>query len=330
MMTTVSIIGGGSWGTALALCAQWANSSVMLWMRNQDDCDHMQKTRINDRYLPEIELPKALTLTTDFERAAQSNVILLATPAQTIRKTLETLKTHLRNDAHIVICSKGIELETGLLMHEVAKEVLPERSIAILSGPTFARDVAKGFPITASVAASNLLTSQSLCQTLSSTTFRLYPTEDLVGVCVAGSLKNVIAIASGIAHGRGLGESSRASLITRGLAEITRLGKVMGARNDTFLTPAGIGDLILSCTSLQSRNMHLGKMIGESLIPFSKMSYHALSEGVYTTRALQILSKRLNVDMPISEAVFNILYKDADVGHEISRLLARPLKKTSD
>lgn len=329
-MTTVSVIGGGSWGTALALISGWANNKTLLWMRDADTLKSIEETRMNEKHLKGVLLPDALEVTADLEHAAAADILLLVTPAQTIRETLLKLKPFIRKQSPIVICSKGIEIKTGLSMHEVGAAVVPEHPIALLSGPTFALDVAQGFPITATLAASTLSLSQTLCQHLSSKTFRLYPTHDLAGVAIAGSLKNVIAIATGIAHGKGLAESSKASLITRGLAEITRLGKAKNANSDTFLGPAGVGDLILSCTSLQSRNMHLGQLIGSSGTPFSKLSLGALSEGVYTAKAIHLLSKKLAVEMPISDAVYNILYEDAEVGAEISKLLARPLKPTGD
>ena len=329
-MTTVSVIGGGSWGTALALTSLWANNKTLLWMRDASALKSIEETRRNEKHLKGVLLPETLEVTADLEHAATADILLLVTPAQTIRETLLKLKPFVRKQSPIVICSKGIEITSGLSMHEVGENILPEHPIALLSGPTFALDVAKGFPITATLAASTLSLSQTLCQHLSSKTFRLYPTHDLAGVAIAGSLKNVIAIATGIAHGKGLAESSKASLITRGLAEITRLGKAKNANRDTFLGPAGVGDLILSCTSLQSRNMHLGQLIGESNTPFSKLNYGALSEGVFTAKAIHHLSKKLAVDMPISDAIYNILYEDAEVGSEISKLLARPLKTTCD
>ncbi|MBX9696493.1 MAG: NAD(P)-dependent glycerol-3-phosphate dehydrogenase, partial [Alphaproteobacteria bacterium] len=281
-MTTVSVIGGGSWGTALALTSVWANNKTLLWMRDADALKSIRETRMNEKHLKGVLLPETVEVTADLERAAAADILLLVTPAQTIREMLLFLKPFVRKQSPIVICSKGIEITTGLSMHEVGADILPGHLIALLSGPTFALDVANGFPITATLSASTLPSSQALCQHLSSKTFRLYPTNDLAGVAIAGSLKNVIAIAAGIAHGKGLAESSKASLITRGLAEITRLGKAKGANKDTFLGPAGVGDLILSCTSLQSRNMHLGQLIGQSNTPFSKLTYAALSEGVFT------------------------------------------------
>ncbi|MGN6670477.1 MAG: NAD(P)H-dependent glycerol-3-phosphate dehydrogenase [Candidatus Nucleicultricaceae bacterium] len=329
-MTTVSIIGGGAWGTALALSSLWAENSVVQWMRNEEDLKQIQEKGVHERLLPGIQIPSTLTLTQNFEDATLAKIILLVTPAQTIRDMLQKLKLRLHKDTPVVICAKGIEMSTGLLLHQVAQEVLHDHPIAILSGPTFAHDVAMGSPTTATLAASTLDLSQQLCQILSSKSFRLYPSDDLIGVAVAGSLKNVIALAAGIAHGKGLSDSSKASLITRGLAEITRLGKELDAKSETFLGPAGVGDLVLSCTSLQSRNMKLGQLIGESHLPFSKIDYQALSEGVYTARAVRLLSRKLGVDMPISDAVYNIIYEDAPVGEEIEKLLARPLKMSSN
>lgn len=329
-MTTVSVIGGGAWGTALALSSLWAENSVIQWMRNEQDLNNIQQKGMHERLLPGVHIPSTLKLTLNFEDTLRSNVILLVTPAQTIRDMLEKLKPSLGKDNYVVICAKGIEMSTGLMLHQIAQEILVDLPCSILSGPTFAHDVAMGFPITATLASHTLDLSQRLCKILSSKSFRLYPTEDLTGVAVAGSLKNVIALAAGIAHGKGLSASSKASLITRGLAEITRLGQALDAKSETFLGPAGVGDLVLSCTSLQSRNMKLGQIIGESPLPFSKIEYSALSEGVHTVHAVRLLSKKLGVDMPISDAVYNIIYKDAPVGEEISKLLARPLKMSSN
>lgn len=325
-MTTVSVLGNGAWGTALALSALRAGRKTLLWGRNSQIMEKMQTLQENTQYLSGLKLDPGLQFTSDLNTAIEADIILIVTPAQQIRELITSVKKNIPQSSYIVLCSKGIEIETGLLMNELLEDLLPKRSIAVLSGPTFAREVASGSPTAATLAASEITTSRWLAMSLHSQNFRLYPSDDLTGVALSGALKNVIAIASGIATSRNFGESTRATLITRGLAEITRLGKVKNAHPETFLGLSGVGDLILSCTSTQSRNMSFGIRIGEYERASESPQNTHLTEGVYTAKAIKLLSEKLKVEMPICAAVYNIIYEDAPIEAEIKSLLARSMK----
>ncbi len=325
-MTSVAVIGGGAWGTALALCAHRASNPTRLWMKSEEAVNHCRGTHENPK-LSGIELPKDLHITDSLEEALRANIIILATPAQTLRKIAQEIKSYDLKESYFIVSSKGIEMETGLLMHEVAKETLPGQSISILSGPTFAREVGLGLPTAATLASEEISTARWLASSLSSPAFRLYPSDDLIGVEVAGALKNVLAIAAGICTARNLGESARASLITRGLSEITRLGLSLGADAETFLGLSGVGDIILSCTSTQSRNMSLGLRIGaQNIITKESLKGDTLTEGYFTARAVMKRAEALNVELPICAAVNNVLHEQSPIEDEIESLLSRPLK----
>lgn len=326
-MTSVAVIGGGSWGTALALCAHRAGNPTHLWMRSEEAVRHVREKRENKR-LPTIEIPQDLYVTDSFEEALRANIVILATPAQTLRSVLEEIKKHDLKESYFIIASKGIEMETGNLMHEVAREILPHQPISVLSGPTFAREVGLGLPTAATLASEEISTARWLASSLSSPAFRLYPSRDLIGVETAGALKNVLAIASGICTARRLGESARASLMTRGIAEITRLGIALGADAETFLGLSGVGDIILSCTSPQSRNMSLGLRIGNQAIVTKESLFEGgiLTEGYFTACAVMKRAKSLSVELPICAAVNNVLHHQSPIEVEIEALLARPLK----
>ncbi len=327
-MTTVSVLGGGAWGTALALTAYRAGNRTTLWARDADQVQIMRQKRENQKYLPHIILPENLEVTSLLEQALQSNIILLACPAQNLRSFLQEIKDLLSPDSYLVICAKGIEIDTGKLMNEVLADVLPHHCNAILSGPTFALDVAEGRPTAATLATEEITTARWLASSLSCPTFRLYPTTDCIGVSLSGALKNVIAIAAGITMARQLGENARASLITRGLAEITRLGLAMGAQLETFLGLSGVGDIVLTCNSTYSRNTGYGFKIGQK--PYfehnDSFTSSTLTEGVYTAKASAQLASNKGVEMPIVESVYRIVYHQSPIEQEINRLLSRPLK----
>ncbi len=326
-MTVVSVLGGGAWGTALALVSHRANNKTLLWTRDQQSAENFEKYRENQRSLPGIALPEDLIITSSLKEALKADILLLAVPAQTVRSLIEQIKPFISKNGYLVICSKGIEIGTGLLMSEVIYELLPEISVSVLSGPTFARDVASGQPTAATLSTREIETSRWLSSTLSSPNFRVYPSNDIIGVEVSGALKNVIAIAAGIATARGYGDSARASLITRGLAEITRLGLAKGAHAETFLGPSGVGDIVLTCTSTQSRNMSLGVTIGHKKVVTEDMQKGCLlTEGVFTAKAAVELASILDVELPICAGINNILHHQSPIDSEISTLLSRPLK----
>ena len=327
-MTTVSILGGGAWGTALALTALKAGNQTTFWSRDSQQADEMKRVRENKKYLPGISLPTALNITASLEEAINSNIILLACPAQQLRPFLKTLHPLLSPESYMIVCSKGIEVATGQLMSEVMTEIFPHHCHATLSGPTFAQEVAEDKPTAAALACQEITTARWLASSLSSPFFRIYPTNDRTGVEIAGALKNVIAIAAGIATVRGLGESARASLITRGIAEMSRLGLAMGASLETFLGLSGIGDAVLTCTSELSRNMSFGASIGcLEKVTALDLKTAVLTEGVFTVQAVLTLAEKFNVDMPISKSIFRIIYEGRSLDEEIQSLLTRPLKQ---
>ncbi|AIL13094.1 hypothetical protein IM40_05565 [Candidatus Paracaedimonas acanthamoebae] len=326
-MTIVSVLGSGAWGTALALVSHRADNKTVLWTRDLQSAEHMEKYKENQRALPGIVLPPDLTITSSLKEALKADIILLAVPAQTVRSLIEKIKPYISKNGYLVVCSKGIEIGTGLLMTEIIYELLPEISVSVLSGPTFARDVASGQPTAATLSTREIETSRWLASTLSSQNFRVYPSNDIIGVEVSGALKNVIAIAAGIATARGYGDSARASLITRGLAEITRLGMAKGAHPETFLGPSGVGDIVLTCTSTQSRNMSLGITIGhKNIVTEAMLKGCLLTEGVFTAKAAVDLASILEVELPICKGVNNILHRQSPIDSEITTLLSRPLK----
>lgn len=326
-MTIVSVLGGGAWGTALALVSHRAENKTLLWTRDLQSAEHLKQYKENQRSLPGIALPTDLVVTSSLKEALNADIILLAVPAQTVRSLIQQIKPYISKNGYLVVCSKGIEIGTGLLMTEIIYAILPEISVSVLSGPTFARDVASGQPTAATLSAREIETSRWLASTLSSQNFRVYPSNDIIGVEVSGALKNVIAIASGIATARGYGDSARASLITRGLAEITRLGMAKGAHPETFLGPSGVGDIVLTCTSTQSRNMSLGITIGHNnIVTEAMLKGCLLTEGIFTAKAAVELASVLEVELPICKGVNNILHYQSSIDSEITRLLSRPLK----
>lgn len=326
-MTSVSVLGGGSWGTALALTCYKAGNATTLWVRDPQQAEKMLISQENKKYLPRVTLPTGITITHLIEQAVESHILLLACPAQTLRSFLERIKNMIPKDTYLIICSKGIEVETSKLLSEVITEILPNYCLGVLSGPTFARDIAEGQPTAATLATKEITTARWLASSLSCPTFRLYPSSDVMGVELGGALKNVIAIAAGISSARNLGESARASLITRGLAEITRLGLLMGAQLDTFMGLSGVGDIVLSCTSPQSRNMSFGLTIGklDCFIP-THQNMSIVTEGVFTAKAVQRLSVSRGVELPIAKSIYRIVHQGSLIEEEIKLLLSRPLK----
>jgi glycerol-3-phosphate dehydrogenase (NAD(P)+) len=321
-MTTVSVIGAGAWGAALAMVAERSKKEVTLYTHTQQEYDMLHNQQETPK-LPGIKLPGTIRITTDLALAAQANVILMVVPAQVMRTAVHALSKHLNPNSYLILCSKGIELDTGLLMSEVVEEILPSHSISVFSGPTFAREVATGLPTIATLASREAHISRWLASSLSNGKMRIYTSMDTIGLQIAGALKNVIAIASGISTARELGENARAALITRGLAEMTRLGLALGAQEETFQGLAGIGDLLLSATSVQSRNFSLGLAIGGNKENFEAIG---LTEGAFTARAVLKLAQQVDVEMPICQAVCNILDNHNSIDAEIAALWARPLK----
>jgi glycerol-3-phosphate dehydrogenase (NAD(P)+) len=323
-MDKFGIIGGGAWGTALATVAARAGRQTTLWARESEVVDGINTTHRNPIYLPDVEIDEDIRATGDLAEAADADVLLLVPPAQHLRAVATQLKQHLSPTTALVICCKGIEQGTHAVMTEVLAEVLPNAPISVLSGPSFAREVALGLPTAATLACKDHELGHALARAIGQPMFRPYLSEDLIGVEIGGALKNVLAIACGVIVGRELGENARAALTTRGAAEITRLGIRRGGRVETFMGLAGFGDLILTCSSLQSRNMSLGAALGrgESLEDILS-SRTSVSEGVYTASAVAEHARELEVEMPIVDAVDGILNHGLSIDDAIGGLLSR-------
>lgn len=328
---TISVIGAGAWGTALAMNAARAGRKVVLWGRNREAMGAMAEKRENIRYLPGIRLDPAIQITTDIAETADADAVLLVVPAQTVSEVVRALC--LRRQP-VAICAKGLERRTDRRLSTVIGEALPECPVAALSGPNFAREVALGLPAAATLACPDEKLGRSLASAMSHDHFRLYWTDDLIGVEIGGAIKNVLAIAAGMVAGRGLGENAKAALITRGLAELTRLGEALGARRETLMGLSGLGDLLLSAGSPTSRNMAFGMRIGEGADPAGlQRKPSALVEGVATSAAVIRLAKRSaqgGCPLPICEAVAAILAGTLDVDQAMEMLMNRPLRAESD
>ncbi|MGB0935241.1 MAG: NAD(P)H-dependent glycerol-3-phosphate dehydrogenase [Alphaproteobacteria bacterium] len=326
-MSTVSVIGAGSWGTAIALAAHRAGSKTTIWSHSDEEIARMIETGGHPNRLPGVKIDPEITLTDDLETACQSNIIVIAVPAQVVRQVTAKMACFVPSTSYIIIASKGIEIDTGLLMSEVTDQTLPGRSVAVLTGPSFALPVALGKPTGVMLAAETLSASQILARAFNSKTFRVYASDDVIGAQIGGALKNVLAIASGIIRGKELGENALAFLITRGLSEITRLAVAKGGRADTIAGLSGLGDICLSCTSSTSRNFAFGELIGQGMTAeqaAEKLGH--LVEGAASSKTIEMLSESLKIEMPICGAVDAVLSGQATVEEMIEALLSRPTR----
>lgn len=327
-MQRIGVIGAGAWGTALAMAAARAGRDVLLQAREAEVVNGVNQARENGLFLPGILLDPAIRATHSLAEAAAADAILLVTPAQHLRAACRALRPDLKPGVPVVICAKGIEIDTGELMTEAAAaELSPGQPLAVLSGPTFAAEVARGLPTAVTLAIRNAGLGQQLLAALGGRTFRPYLSDDLIGAQVGGAVKNVLAIACGIVHGRNLGDNARAALITRGLAEIARLGARLGAKPETLMGLSGLGDLTLTCSSLQSRNMSLGAALGQGRALADVLGERrSVAEGVFTARAVTKLAAAKGVDMPLCQAVDALLNHGADLTSIIDALMTRPFK----
>ncbi|MGI9464267.1 MAG: NAD(P)H-dependent glycerol-3-phosphate dehydrogenase [Aestuariivirgaceae bacterium] len=322
----VGVIGAGAWGTALAAVAVRAGCTVVQWARSEDVCRAINQDHTNKTYLPGIMLPDGLAATTNAGDLADRDMVLLATPAQAMRAVMRQFTPALPAGIPAVINSKGIERETGLFLSDVLVETCPDLVPAVLSGPSFAADVTRGLPTAVTVAAQSMETAQSIAAALSLPTFRIYASTDLKGVQLCGAVKNVLAIACGICDGKRLGDSARAALITRGFAELGRLAHALNVSPATLSGLSGLGDLILTCSSRQSRNFSLGAALGEGQTLTDIMAARrTVTEGVHSAEVVVELAAKHDIEMPIAEAVYGIVTGRSSADDEISRLLARPV-----
>jgi len=320
----ISVLGAGAWGTALA-CSLAPRHQVTLWARNVQQAEVMQASRVNQRYLPNIEFPQSLLLSADFDVAVnEADVLIVAVPVSSFRSILERVVAFAVAKPVIWLC-KGFENKTSLLPHQIVADILPDNlPRAVLSGPSFAQEVARGLPTALTLASSDIAFAQSLAQTLHHSRLRIYSCSDVVGVEVGGAIKNVLAIAAGISDGLHLGYNARAALLTRGLAEMTRLGLSLGGKAETLGGLSGAGDLILTCTGDLSRNRKVGMLLAENRALSDILNdLGHVAEGVYTAREVHEVALRQEVDMPICEAVYRVLYEKLAADKASEELLSR-------
>ncbi len=326
-MQRFGIIGGGAWGTALAQVLCRAGRDVVLWAREAETVEAINRSHANPIFLPGVALDAGIVATAEFAAAARAEALLLTVPAQYLRAICKALAPHLGARMPVVICAKGIEEDSGALMSEVVASRLPQAALSVLSGPTFAAEVARGLPTAVTLAAYDAALGHSLIAAIGTRAFRPYFSADVTGAQIGGAVKNVMAIACGIIMGRGLGDNARAALITRGLAEMVRLALALGGKAETLMGLSGLGDLTLTCCSTQSRNHALGMALGqgEDLAQFLA-ARRSVAEGVSSAAATATLARRMKIEMPIVFAVDAILHRGAEIDRVIDELLARPFK----
>ena len=325
----VAVLGAGSWGTALAVLLARHGKPVTLWGHHADRIDEMLAQRCNPYYLPDIQFPDSLHLESDISLAIKpADLVLMVVPSHAFRDTLKTAKESLQSHQHIAWATKGMEHTSSKFMHTLIEEELGQHIItAVLSGPTFAAEVAKGLPTAITVASNDQAFAEALGRRVHDETFRAYTSQDVIGVEVGGSIKNVLAIAAGIADGLGFGANTRAALITRGLSELSRLGIALGGQLETFMGLAGMGDLVLTCTDNQSRNRRFGLAIARGLSPAqARKEIGQVVEGELSAREAWQLSQTHNVDMPICEQVYRVLFENLDPHTAVHNLLGRQQK----
>lgn len=324
---TVGIVGGGAWGTALALAAARAGRRPLLWARDPATVTAINLSRENPRHLPGIRLDPPVAATLDLDEAAGCDLVVLATPAQTTRAVAADLAGRLRPGTPVVLSAKGFEAGTGRLLADVLAEVAPAAVPAVLSGPSFAADVARGLPTAVTVAAADIALADAVAAAFAGPSFRPYASDDVIGVEVGGALKNVLAIASGVVVGRGLGASAQAALVARAFAELVRLAVALGGRAETLTGLSGLGDLFLTTSSRQSRNFAYGIALGEGRAVEGPDEAGPLVEGAKTAPVAVAIARRLGVDLPITEAVAGLVEGRVSVDEVMAGLLARPLKR---
>ena len=324
----IGVIGAGSFGTALAMTLTQKGHEVTLWARRTEQIEEMRRTRQNPRYLPEIPLPETLDLTDDLQEAVtDKDLLLMAVPAQTFRGVFTQVSACMDARTPIVNVAKGIEKGSLLRLSEVARQILPEVRYAALSGPSHAEEVARALPTTVVTASEDADLAIAVQDVFSTERFRVYTNEDLIGVELGGALKNIIALGAGISDGLRFGDNAKAAMMTRGITEMTRLGLALGARAETFAGLAGIGDLIVTCTSMHSRNRRCGIMIGEGMAPEEAVkNVGMVVEGMFTAEAAYELADRLGVEMPITNEIYKLIKGQITGKEAVMNLMGRERK----
>jgi len=329
--STITVIGAGSYGTALAILLARNGHDTILWGHDPREMSELEQDRQNKRFLPDILFPENLCIEKDLQKAVSaSSILLIVVPSHAFGEVLSKINPFLRNDSKIVWATKGLETNTGRLLQDVAKDILGEKiPLAVISGPTFAKEVAQGLPTAVTVASTNdtfLSELQNIFHC--SKSFRVYSSKDFIGVQLGGAVKNVIAIGAGLSDGLGFGANARTALITRGLAEMMRLGAAVGADPITFMGMAGLGDLVLTCTDNQSRNRRFGILLGQNkTIDEAKALIGQVVEGCQNTKEVWLLAQQYHVDMPITEQIYKILYGNKDPKEAAKALLGRTQKE---
>lgn len=324
-MKKISVLGAGSWGTALALVLAQNNYEVSIWTANQTQCDNINITRENKEYLPGIYIDESISITTNIEESINgSDFIVLAVPSQAIRTVCNNICKYITTDQIIINAAKGLEKGSGLRLSEVCKQELPNNKYAVLSGPSHAEEVAKRVPTTLVVASKDFEVAERVQDIFMNNDLRVYINTDIIGVEIGGALKNIIAFGVGICDGLGYGDNTKAALMTRGINEISRFGIAIGAERDTFGGLSGIGDLIVTCSSVHSRNRTAGILIGKGLsLDETLEKVKMVVEGITATQVAHELSLKLGIDMPITNAIYNILYSNENISDVVKSLMLR-------
>jgi glycerol-3-phosphate dehydrogenase (NAD(P)+) len=331
--TPVTVLGAGSWGTALAIQLARNGRAIRLWGRDRERLLGMGRSRRNERYLSGGEFPPSLAIEPVLPAAlANARDVLVVVPSHAFRSVLGEIAPFLAPDMRLAWATKGFELETGRLPHQIAHEVLgSQRSVAVLSGPTFAREVGAGLPTAMTVASTDVEFAKVLAQDLSSSNFRAYTSTDIAGVEIGGAVKNVLAVGAGMSDGLGFGANTRVALITRGLAEMMRLGVALGAKRETFMGLAGLGDLVLTCTDDQSRNRRFGLLLAAGATPERALAeIGQVVEGYTAAKAVRTVTARAGVEMPLCEGVYRVLYSGIPAKDAVRELMSRPIKSETE
>lgn len=324
-MAKITVLGAGGWGMALATVAHSKNHSVNIWSPFENEVSALSETRTNERLLKGVYLDKAINVTSDLSCVEDSDITIIAVPSIAVRQTAERLKV-IKNTGVIVNVAKGFDSKLGSRLSQVISECLPSAKTVVLSGPSHAEEVAVGLPTNVVAAADDTATAKLVQELLSTDNFRIYINDDVIGVEIGGALKNVIAVCAGICAGLGLGDNTRAALITRGLAEMTRLGLSLGAKEHTFLGLSGIGDLIVTCLSEHSRNNRFGRLVGSGMPVDEALSTVGTVEGYYAAELAYKLAKENNLELPIIEECYGILFEKKSAAAAVGNLTSRPPK----
>ncbi len=329
-MAKITVLGSGSWGTALAVSLTAKGHSVLLWTRSEETARALERTRRNEKYLPDAP-HEGISFTADIRRAAEGEILILAVPSSAIRETAMRLAPFAREGQAVICAAKGFDPESGMRLSEVIAECIPAATVSVLSGPSHAEEVALGLPTTNVIANRDIRAAQHVQEIFTSESFRIYASDDVIGVELGGALKNVIALCAGISDGHGYGDNTKAALMTRGLSEMIRLGQAMGARHETFMGLSGMGDLIVTCTSVHSRNHRAGVLIGRGYsTEDAEKSVGMVVEGIRTARTAYALKERLGIEMPIVDAAYRLLFEGATTEECVRALMGRPLKNEKE